>query len=177
MSAPMHDKSLPEVGQVRLRGQVLLRCSHTRTVPSLHACFSPCVVLQVKVRRRGSDKKFVASVLAVGTECDIGELLGLIMWDLSVQEKCCTQQHSLALLLHASKFSQPTGPSASFSTRQSHLFLIYCCVSVSSQPALQPCSLLKMTVSGRVLSLLCLAVCLSSRMQSQWWATPLVGTP
>lgn len=88
MSAPMHDKSLLEVGQV------LLRCSHTRTVPSLHACFSPCVVLQVKVRRRGSDKKFVASVLAVGTECDIGELLGLIMLDLSVQEKCCTQQHS-----------------------------------------------------------------------------------
>ena len=30
-------------------------------------------VLQVKVRRRGSDTKFVASVLAVGTECDIGE--------------------------------------------------------------------------------------------------------
>jgi hypothetical protein len=29
--------------------------------------------LQVKVKRRGSDKKFVASVLAVGTECDIGE--------------------------------------------------------------------------------------------------------
>jgi hypothetical protein len=34
----------------------------------------PCVcLLQVKVKRRGSDKKFVASVLAVGTECDIGE--------------------------------------------------------------------------------------------------------
>lgn len=28
--------------------------------------------LQVKVRRRGSDTKFVAQVLAVGTECDIG---------------------------------------------------------------------------------------------------------
>ena len=28
--------------------------------------------LQVKVRRRGSDTKFVAAVLAVGTECDIG---------------------------------------------------------------------------------------------------------
>jgi hypothetical protein len=26
------------------------------------------------VKRRGSDKKFVAAVLAVGTECDIGEL-------------------------------------------------------------------------------------------------------
>ena len=31
-------------------------------------------VLQVKVRRRGSDTKYVAAVLAVGTECDIGEL-------------------------------------------------------------------------------------------------------
>jgi hypothetical protein len=31
------------------------------------------ILLQVKVKRRGSDKKFVASVLAVGTECDIGE--------------------------------------------------------------------------------------------------------
>ncbi|WIA23171.1 hypothetical protein OEZ86_010064 [Tetradesmus obliquus] len=29
---------------------------------------------QVKVKRRGSDKKFVASVLAVGTECDIAML-------------------------------------------------------------------------------------------------------
>lgn len=28
---------------------------------------------QVKVKRRGSDKKYVANVLAVGTECDIGE--------------------------------------------------------------------------------------------------------
>ena len=31
-------------------------------------------VLQVKVRRRGSDTKYVAAVLAVGTECDIGKL-------------------------------------------------------------------------------------------------------
>jgi hypothetical protein len=30
------------------------------------------------VKRRGSDKKFVASVLAVGTECDIGE--GGLVW-------------------------------------------------------------------------------------------------
>ena len=30
------------------------------------------VHVQVKVRRRGSDTKFVAAVLAVGTECDIG---------------------------------------------------------------------------------------------------------
>ena len=27
--------------------------------------------VQVKVRRRGSDTKFVASVLSIGTECDI----------------------------------------------------------------------------------------------------------
>lgn len=27
---------------------------------------------QVKVKRRGSDKKFIARVLANGTECDIG---------------------------------------------------------------------------------------------------------
>lgn len=32
------------------------------------------VVVQVKVRRRGSDMKYVAQVLAVGTECDIGML-------------------------------------------------------------------------------------------------------
>ena len=30
--------------------------------------------LQVKVRRRGSDTKFIAKVLAQGPECDIGEL-------------------------------------------------------------------------------------------------------
>jgi hypothetical protein len=30
--------------------------------------------MQVKVRRRGSDEKFVAQVLAVGTECDIAML-------------------------------------------------------------------------------------------------------
>ena len=29
---------------------------------------------QVKVRRRGSDTKFVATVLAIGTECDIAML-------------------------------------------------------------------------------------------------------
>jgi len=29
-------------------------------------------LLQVKVRRRGSDMKYVAQVLAVGTECDMG---------------------------------------------------------------------------------------------------------
>ena len=29
--------------------------------------------VQVKVRRRGSESKFVAKVLAVGAECDIGE--------------------------------------------------------------------------------------------------------
>ena len=29
--------------------------------------------LQVKLKRRGSDAKYVARVLAVGTECDIGE--------------------------------------------------------------------------------------------------------
>ena len=31
------------------------------------------VSLQVKVRRRGSDTKFIAKVLAQGPECDIGE--------------------------------------------------------------------------------------------------------
>lgn len=30
--------------------------------------------MQVKVRRRGSDTKFVATVLAIGTECDIAML-------------------------------------------------------------------------------------------------------
>ena len=33
--------------------------------------------LQVKVRRRGSDTKYMAKVLAVGAECDIGEACGL----------------------------------------------------------------------------------------------------
>ena len=34
-----------------------------------------CLHTQVKVRRRGSDAKYVAQVLAVGTECDIGTSL------------------------------------------------------------------------------------------------------
>ena len=50
-------------------------------------------VLQVKVRRRGSDTKYVAAVLAVGTECDIGELPlsqhGILLY---VQEPACLLQ-------------------------------------------------------------------------------------
>lgn len=47
---------------------------------------------QVKVRRRGSDEKFVASVLAVGTECDIGETLRWkhIRW---CSQSCSIQIH------------------------------------------------------------------------------------
>ena len=51
-------------------------------ISSAVTCYNPALLilnvrknsytLQVKVRRRGSDTKFVAQVLAVGTECDIG---------------------------------------------------------------------------------------------------------
>lgn len=42
---------------------------------------NPLITSQVKVRRRGSDTKFVAQVLAVGTECDIG--IAYVSWMLS----------------------------------------------------------------------------------------------
>jgi hypothetical protein len=49
--------------------------------PTSSLCFYqlpwPSAAAQVKVKRRGSDKKFVASVLAVGTECDIGRCCAL----------------------------------------------------------------------------------------------------
>lgn len=35
----------------------------------------PPAALQVKVKKRGSDTKYLATVLAVGRECDIGETL------------------------------------------------------------------------------------------------------
>lgn len=37
------------------------------------ACLDPCLA-QVKVKRRGDDQKFLAEVLAIGTECDIALL-------------------------------------------------------------------------------------------------------
>ena len=33
-----------------------------------------CCTVQVKVKRRGDDQKFLANVLAIGTECDIALL-------------------------------------------------------------------------------------------------------
>ena len=42
-------------------------------LPVLHLPRRLCYLLQVKVRRRGSDTKYMAQVLAVGAECDIGE--------------------------------------------------------------------------------------------------------
>ena len=50
---------------------IALRCFHSFTT-SVEKQVSVSTHLQVKVRRRGSDTKFVAQVLAVGTECDIG---------------------------------------------------------------------------------------------------------
>lgn len=35
---------------------------------------------QVKLKKRGSDTKYVATVLAIGTECDIGEALFIVFW-------------------------------------------------------------------------------------------------
>ena len=37
---------------------------------------APCACGQVKVKRRGSDSKYVAQVLAMGVECDIALLTG-----------------------------------------------------------------------------------------------------
>ncbi len=56
-------------------------------------------VSQVKVRRRGSDTKFVAAVLAVGTECDIGE---------SVWESSFIGHPQVCIPMHASGISQMT---------------------------------------------------------------------
>lgn len=48
-------------------------------------------MLQVKVRRRGSDMKYVAQVLAVGTECDIGMLAPCCM----TSKHCSLDEHGL----------------------------------------------------------------------------------
>lgn len=39
---------------------------------------------QVKVKRRGSDVKYLATVLSIGTECDIGIVLLTVDWNLNV---------------------------------------------------------------------------------------------
>ncbi len=36
--------------------------------------------MQVKVKRRADDRKFLARVLAIGTECDIALLTGWLAW-------------------------------------------------------------------------------------------------
>ncbi len=46
-----------------------------RVCALLYAAFHHFVVAaQVKVKRRGDDQKFIAEVLAIGTECDIALL-------------------------------------------------------------------------------------------------------
>ena len=47
-------------------------CAGLRRFPFFNLSVRNEALLQVKVRRRGSDMKYVAQVLAVGTECDIG---------------------------------------------------------------------------------------------------------
>lgn len=39
-----------------------------------HSWYHSTCALQVKVKRRGDDEKFLAQVLAIGTECDIALL-------------------------------------------------------------------------------------------------------
>ena len=69
----------PELG-FRLTSEraAYLHINLLREFRLLSACWNHMqregVSWQVKVRRRGSDMKYVAAVLAVGTECDIGEL-------------------------------------------------------------------------------------------------------
>ena len=53
--------------------QVIIRCKP----PSLHsfeAIFIPAAAVQVQVKRRGDDQKFIAEVLAIGSECDVALL-------------------------------------------------------------------------------------------------------
>lgn len=47
---------------------------------------------QVKLKKRGSDTKYVATVLAIGTECDIGEV--------SFESKYCVMEITLLLGIH-----------------------------------------------------------------------------
>jgi len=52
--------------------------------------------MQVKVRQRGSDTKFVAAVLAVGTECDIGRSPSLdhidnLLWSRFIASPTCAE--------------------------------------------------------------------------------------
>ena len=61
--------------------------------------------LQVKVRRRGSDTKFVAQVLAVGTECDIGISV------LSMHQGCCHRSLSPQSVVSILLACAPISPS------------------------------------------------------------------
>lgn len=69
---------------------------------------------QVKLKKRGSDTKYLATILAIGTECDIGELLFLLkksvwiylliyLYYSSTMFSCCFEL--LNLCLHKFMFS------------------------------------------------------------------------
>ena len=69
-TAPAHadsDASLP-----CCKPKLSKSCARSHCFPFFNLCLKNEALLQVKVRRRGSDMKYVAQVLAVGTECDIG---------------------------------------------------------------------------------------------------------
>lgn len=64
---------------------------------------------QVKLKKRGSDTKYVATVLAIGTECDIGEDYNVwfIVWDIGrifcdyhfLRYVFCANSHSIKQII------------------------------------------------------------------------------
>jgi hypothetical protein len=52
---------------------------------------------QVKVKRRGDDRKFLAEVLAVGTECDIALLTGARCTRCDAMQKQCRARNAQAV--------------------------------------------------------------------------------
>lgn len=51
----------------------------------MYCMYCPCL-LQIKVKRRGDDQKFLARVLALGVDCDIALLTGEVI---SLRAACC----------------------------------------------------------------------------------------
>ena len=71
--------------EIGMRHCCILGCLfHFQSTCVVMASTHFAVQMQVKVRRRGSDTKYVAQVLSVGTECDIGMYLFLLQHTASI---------------------------------------------------------------------------------------------
>lgn len=55
---------------------------------------------QVKLKKRGSDTKYVATVLAIGTECDIGKVGRLFIYGISVSSNIFVRPKGLSFTVN-----------------------------------------------------------------------------